>query len=99
MPRPMRTNLSLTPEQQQTLRQWIPLAYKLSRAKARMMAGRIDADEFDSAAMIGLINAVQTFNPNRGIKFTTYAHKCISNRLKHPVLHFWSDREQFSYAM
>ena len=38
-------------------------------------------DEFVSVGLIGLIKAVDTFNTNKGYRFSTYATRCIDNEI------------------
>ncbi|MFB9079426.1 sigma-70 family RNA polymerase sigma factor [Flavobacterium procerum] len=38
-----------------------------------------DAEQF---GFIGLINAIENFDPNKNIKFSTYAIKCITNEIQ-----------------
>lgn len=40
-----------------------------------------DKEELISIGLIGLIKAVDTFDVNRGVKFVTYAAKCIINEI------------------
>ncbi len=56
-----------------------PLAERL----ARRFRGRGEAyDDLVQAASIGLINAVDRFDPEYGVKFTTYATRTIVGELK-----------------
>ena len=41
-----------------------------------------DADDLSQEAMISLMRAIDTFDPDRGVKFSTYAEVCIVNRMK-----------------
>lgn len=41
----------------------------------------LDIDEYYGDAAIGLIMAANTFDSNKGIKFATYATKCIFNEI------------------
>lgn len=40
-----------------------------------------DADDFISIGTIGLIKAIDTFNPGKNIRLATYASRCIDNEL------------------
>lgn len=40
-----------------------------------------DRDDLVSEGILGLMNAVSTFEPDRGASFPTYAGKCINNRM------------------
>ena len=44
-------------------------------------AGQADQDDLVSIGTIGLIKAVSTFNHQKGIRFATYAAKCIENEI------------------
>ena len=41
----------------------------------------IDIDDLVSIGTIGLIKAIQTFNPTKNIKLATYASRCIENEI------------------
>lgn len=41
-----------------------------------------DADDLSQEAMISLLRAIDSFDPERGVKFSTYAETCIVNRMK-----------------
>lgn len=41
----------------------------------------IDHDDLISIGTVGLIKAVETFEPNKGTKFATYAARCIQNEI------------------
>ncbi|NPV74728.1 MAG: flagellar biosynthesis protein FliA, partial [Pelotomaculum sp.] len=38
-----------------------------------------DSDDLISIGTIGLIKAINTFNPGKGTRLATYAAKCIEN--------------------
>lgn len=38
-------------------------------------------DDLFSTGIVGLVNAVNTFNPNKGVKFTSYATPIIRNEI------------------
>jgi len=40
-----------------------------------------DADDLISIGTIGLIKAINTFNPEKGIRLATYASRCIENEI------------------
>lgn len=42
---------------------------------------RIDIDDLNSIGMVGLIKGVDSFDSNKGIKFSTYAAMCIRNEI------------------
>ncbi|MBX6353803.1 MAG: sigma-70 family RNA polymerase sigma factor, partial [Thermoflavifilum sp.] len=39
----------------------------------------IDLDDLISIGTVGLIKAVETYQPDKGTKFATYAARCIQN--------------------
>lgn len=50
-----------------------------------------DFDDYISIGTIGLIKAIDTFNPQKGIRLATYASRCIDNEL---LMMFRSCRKQ-----
>jgi RNA polymerase sigma-B factor len=66
----------------------------LARAMARRYAGRGESlDDLQQVATVGLLKAVERFDPGRGLSFTTFAVPTITGELKR---HFrdrtWSTR-------
>ena len=49
-----------------------------------------DQEDLLSIGTIGLIKAVNTFRPDKGIKLTTYASRCIENEI---LMHFRAQRK------
>ena len=49
-----------------------------------------DQEDLISIGTIGLIKAVNTFRPDRGIKLATYASRCIENEI---LMHFRAQRK------
>lgn len=49
--------------------------------KNRFNLSNNDLEDFVSIGTIGLIKAVDTFEPDKNIKFVTYAMRCISNEI------------------
>lgn len=47
-------------------------------------------DDLISIGTIGLIKAVNTFRPDKGIRLATYASRCIENEI---LMHFRSQRK------
>ena len=43
--------------------------------------GNIDNDDMISIGTIGLIKAITSFDPNKGIRLATYAARCIENEI------------------
>lgn len=67
-----------------------PLAqYLASRFRGRS----VSRDDLIQVARFGLMNAIDRFDPERGVKFTTYAGRTIIGELKHHFRdHAWSLR-------
>lgn len=57
----------------------VPLARRAARAYARKLP-RL-ADEFASAALLGLVEAARRFDPGRGVKFSTFAARRITGAI------------------
>ena len=57
---------------------YLPLARKLARG----YRGRDDADDLEQVAAIGLLKAIDRFDPNRGLAFATFAFPTILGELK-----------------
>lgn len=56
-------------------RKWIR-----GRASSMTVSG-MDADDLSQEGMIGLVQAIRTFDPSREVQFRTYATTCIHNRM------------------
>ena len=41
-----------------------------------------DSDDLHQEGMISLLKAIETFDPHKGVKFSTYAEVCIVNRMR-----------------
>ena len=56
---------------------------KLIWVKANTMENAVvDAEDLAQEGMLGLMNAIAHFDPNREIKFSTFADVCIANKMK-----------------
>lgn len=42
-------------------------------------------EDYYDIGLIGLTKAINTYNKNKGIKFSTYAYICIENEIKHEL--------------
>jgi RNA polymerase sigma-B factor len=60
------------------MRQFLPL----SRQLARRYGGGQDRDDLEQVAAIGLLMAIDRFDPNRGVTFSTFAVPTILGELK-----------------
>lgn len=55
------------------LRENLSLVHHVARKLARRLADDADMDELVSAGTLGLMNAAESFDPGRGLAFSTYA--------------------------
>ncbi len=62
--------------------QYIHLVDKLAEIMARRLWPRVSADELASAGYDGLIGAVASFDPKRGVKFETYCRQRIVGAIR-----------------
>lgn len=77
---PNRAKGPLTQEQQELATHYLPLARALAGRMRYAWPGA--QDEFESAALLALVEAAQSFDPTRGVKFTTFAHHRIWGALR-----------------
>ncbi len=68
---PRRKRQRLTPDQQELAASHVPLARSL--AKPMKEKWPLEIEEFDSAACYALVEAAQSFNADRNVKFATFA--------------------------
>ncbi len=61
---------------------YVPLVHKLAEILARRLWPRVSADELASAGYDGLIGAVMSFDPSRGVKFETYCRQRIIGAIR-----------------
>src|SRR5512143_3465438 len=61
---------------------YVPLVDKLAEILARKLWPRVSADELASAGFDGLIAAVTSFDPRRGVKFETYCRQRIVGAIR-----------------
>jgi RNA polymerase sigma factor (sigma-70 family) len=57
--------------------QFLPLANKLAYQKKRTLPDFIDFEELQSAAYMGLVEAANRFDPDKGVAFSTFAYPRI----------------------
>jgi RNA polymerase sigma factor for flagellar operon FliA len=55
------------------LAEHLPLVNFIARQLIRSLSGNVELDDLVSAGTIGLINAVDNFDPRRGLAFSTFA--------------------------
>jgi RNA polymerase sigma factor (sigma-70 family) len=70
----------LTPAQQALATKYIALAKKLARPLKAWWPN--DAEEYQSAALVALVEAAQSFDPARNVKFATFARFRIWGALR-----------------
>jgi RNA polymerase sigma factor (sigma-70 family) len=70
----------LTTDQQRMAAHYVPLARAL--AKPLKTSWPMERDEFYSAAMLALVEAAQSFDPERNVKFPTFARYRIWGALR-----------------
>lgn len=83
MPNPLSTRDSrspLTADQQTLAVKYLPLARSL--AKPYKMTWPTHRDDFESAACCALCEAAGTFDPDRGVKFSTFLHHRVWGALR-----------------
>jgi RNA polymerase sigma factor (sigma-70 family) len=78
-PRPRRRRVALSPERRELARQYVPMARNLARRYKVQFPGAWE--EFDSGAMLALVEAAEAFDPDRSVKFGTYARRRILGAL------------------
>lgn len=59
---------------------YMPMARSLARPRKRSWPG--SADDFDSAAMLALVEAAEAYDATRGVKFSTFARHRILGALR-----------------
>ncbi len=59
---------------------YLPLAQKIAR---RYLRAGVALEDLVQIGTIGLLNAVRTFDPGRGVKFETYAFHHIAGEIRH----------------
>lgn len=61
---------------------YMPLVHKLAEIRARRLWPRVTTEELASAGYDGLIAAVSSFDPGRGVKFETYCRQRIMGAIR-----------------
>lgn len=54
---------------------------KIIRWKASVLCGTVEADDLAQEGFMGLLSAVASFDKRHGVRFSTYAGTCITNRM------------------
>ncbi len=63
----------------------------LNKAYRRSTSPVLDADDFAQESMFGILNAVRTFNAEKGVPFQAYASVCMRNSMNSAVNVFSKD--------
>lgn len=58
---------------EQLLSQNLRLVHHVARQLARTLRGNVEFDDLVSAGAMGLVNAIDSFDPSRGLAFSTFA--------------------------
>ena len=87
---PRRKRRKLTQEQQDLAARHVPLARALSRPLKD--AWPLEREEIDSSAFMALVEAAKSFDPNRGVKFGTFARIRIVGALRDTVRGFYAQK-------
>src|SRR6185436_18373725 len=66
----------------QLVERYLPLVNRIAEVIARRLWPRVTADELASAGYDGLIAAVGSFDPARGVKFETYCRQRIVGAIR-----------------
>lgn len=61
---------------------YMPIVHKVAEIIARRLWPRVTADELASAGSDGLLAAVNSFDPERGVKFETYCRQRIVGAIR-----------------
>lgn len=77
-------------EQKQLVAKNLKLVYHLVN---KLRVAPSDYDDIVSVGTMGLVKAVQTFDHSKGIKFSTYASKCIYNEI---FMHFRNEKKNLN---
>lgn len=72
-----RTRMSAAEKREQLIVDHLALVKYLAQRIATRLPASVEVNDLVSAGIIGLIDAVEKFDPDRGIKFTTYARRRI----------------------
>ncbi len=59
-------------------RRSIILVWRRARA---LLAGGLEIDDLAQEGMLGLIDAMKAYRPDRGASFRTFAYRCVTNRM------------------
>ncbi len=66
---------------EELVRKYLPLVRAIARKTARHACAAMDYDDMVSAGCLGLLQAIESFQPERGIHFSTYCAYRIRGRI------------------
>lgn len=78
--KPSTRRTPLTNEQQGLANRYVPMAKSL--AKPLKISWPMEREEFESAALLALVEAAQSYDPSRNVKFATFARYRIWGALR-----------------
>ena len=78
--RPPTRRAPLTPDQQNLAAKYVPMAKSLANTLKRAWPN--EGDEIESAALVALVEAAQSFDPSRNVKFATFSRYRIWGALR-----------------
>ncbi|MGI5958885.1 MAG: sigma-70 family RNA polymerase sigma factor [Massiliimalia sp.] len=58
-----------------------------------------DEEDLKQEALIGLLQAVRTYQPEKGAKFATYADRCIGNAVRNAMMKISAKKIRFLWEM
>jgi RNA polymerase sigma factor (sigma-70 family) len=85
-----RARAQLTKEQQALAAKFMPLAISLARSYRKFWV--VELEEFMSAASMALVEAAQSYDPNRKVKFATFARFRIVGALQSVLREYYASR-------
>ncbi len=66
-------NIKDAPDRESLIEEYIPLVKYLAHRISIKLPNHVEIDDLVNSGIIGLIDAIEKFDPSRGIKFKTYA--------------------------
>jgi len=75
------SGISITKEQEEMINDNIKLAYFIKLKWIKQLDGKYEESEIESSCLFGLLKSVTHFDPEKKIKFATFATKCMDNEV------------------
>lgn len=63
------------------IERYVPLVRAIAARIAQRLPPHIETDDLQSAGVFGLVKSIESFDPERGVKFETYCRKRISGAI------------------